>query len=347
MSLNRNKKIYFITVYGFQENEKIEKVDKFYKDLQEIYETYKEEGDIYIIGDFNAKIEINNIEKNIYQKESKNGKKLNNMIIYNNLGCNNIVMPTTTWWTRESRTDNTANQKSIVDYILWKKNNMTEIENLEIDEDLTHTLRGGKKLKGKFTDHNAFIFEINNCDTNIEVDKGKIKIISRDFNSVDLNKWMNRWNYNENYNEEENYEEWVKHANTFIKDYTKEIWVNKATKNKENSKIISLRKTKKEIEKRIKKNQGNKKELIKKKREINKEILECTKSKVIRDINKQATRIEKASTNSKIFYKTLKKIKNKDREDLENYVIDFEGNKKEGNEEVHVFKKFFTVIYMK
>ena len=39
MSLNRNKKIYFITIYGFQENEKIEKVEKFYKDLQEIYET--------------------------------------------------------------------------------------------------------------------------------------------------------------------------------------------------------------------------------------------------------------------------------------------------------------------
>ena len=72
------------------------------------------------------------------------------MIIYNNLGCNNIEMPTTTWWTRESRTEETSNQKSIVDYILWKKNNMTEIENLEIDEDLTHTLRGGKKLKGKF-----------------------------------------------------------------------------------------------------------------------------------------------------------------------------------------------------
>ena len=76
MSLNKNKKIYFITIYGFQENEKIEKVEKFYKDLQEIYETYKEEGDIYIIGDFNAKIEINNKKKNIHQKESKNGKKL-------------------------------------------------------------------------------------------------------------------------------------------------------------------------------------------------------------------------------------------------------------------------------
>ena len=70
---------------------------------------------------------------------------------------------------------------------------------------------------------------------------------------------MNRWIYNENYDEEENYEEWIKHANTFIKDYTKEIWVNKASKNKENSKIISLKKTKNSIEKRIKNNQGNKK----------------------------------------------------------------------------------------
>ena len=121
MELNNNEKIYFITIYGYQENEKRDKINKFYKDIQDIYDNFKDEGDIYIIGDFNAKIKIDNKEKNIHQKESNNGKFLQELINNNNLNCNNYEFPKETWWTRENRTEESSNQKSIVDYILWKK----------------------------------------------------------------------------------------------------------------------------------------------------------------------------------------------------------------------------------
>ena len=341
MELNNNKKIYFITVYGYQENEKKEKVDKFYKDIQSIYDNFKDEGDIYIIGDFNAKIKIDIKEKKIHQKESNNGKLLQDLINKNNLNCNNYEFEKDSWWTREGRTKETSNQKSIVDYILWKNKNSTKIDNLFIDDDLTYTLKGGKKLKGKHTDHNAIIFEIINCDTKIETNKGKIKINSRDYNHEDQNYWMRTWKYNEDFNPEENYDEWIKHANIFIKDYSKEIWINRVKRKKENSTIVALKKTKKSIENKIKNSKGKNEELIKRKRQVNKKINECTKQKVIKDINKEATKIEKASTNSKIFYKTLKRIKFKDREELDNYIIDFDGNKKEGKDNVHSFKEFF------
>ena len=99
--------------YGPQENEKVEKVKEIYNALSHQLHQIKDECDIILAGDFNAKLKIS--KENCEQAESRNGKILQEMITENNLTPATINADHGIW-TRANR--KIKNEKSVIDYIM-------------------------------------------------------------------------------------------------------------------------------------------------------------------------------------------------------------------------------------
>ena len=95
-----NNKIYIGTYYGKQEKEPRENIEREFSQLESQMNKLQREAPIVLIGDFNAKIEIN--KRNAYHKQSPNGKHLQQLIDNQNL----IPINTTSdkgAWTRVNR----------------------------------------------------------------------------------------------------------------------------------------------------------------------------------------------------------------------------------------------------
>ena len=167
-------------------------------------------------------MELENKEKGIKQSERRSGKILRQIISSRNLKSCYEKFPDKIYWTREGRTQKIKNQKSIIDYIIEGRNNNTEIEDFEVDEDDSYTLRGGKNANGRKTDHNTITFKIKNSTHIMNNRAVKIKITKRNYDIKKLNQDMSTIKYCKNLNEKENYERWLNKAQDFLKEYTKE-----------------------------------------------------------------------------------------------------------------------------
>ena len=132
----------------------------------------KKQGEVVFVGDFNAKIEINN--NTVNQIESKNGKYMQKMIDETNMTPKSIYA-TLGHWTRVKRKD--PNEKSVIDYVLMSENIAKTSQYLEIDESGTYRLKGKAE-----TDHNTIITEIDLRYSN----NNKKEVI---FNTKNKNKW--------------------------------------------------------------------------------------------------------------------------------------------------------------
>lgn len=221
----KEKPIFFILGYAPQNNS-TEEATKFFKDLDEYIKELKERGDVYIIGDMNAQMPMINKEKNIVQEDNRSGKILKDIINVRNLETCYEKFPENIYWTRMGRTNLIKHQTSVIDYVIESKDNITKMEDFEVDEDDTYTIRGGIHANGKKSDHNTIQFKIKNSShdcTNIPI---KIRINKRKYNPEELNREMSTIRYNTNLNEQENYERWLNKAQDFLNTYTKEIWVN-------------------------------------------------------------------------------------------------------------------------
>ena len=134
-------------VYGPQENEKRQAVKEIYRDIRRQILKLKDRGPVILVGDFNAKLEIQ-VNENKIQNISPNGKIMEEEIIK---GCNMYVKNQDRvrgMWTRQNRT--IKDEKSIIDYILIQEKYKDLIQNMEIDEE------GSIRIKGKNeTDHNT------------------------------------------------------------------------------------------------------------------------------------------------------------------------------------------------
>ena len=87
-----------------------------YREYQEIGSTIlrlKQKGEVIIIGDFNAKLEIKTHE--VTQNQSRNGKPLEQIILSNDLQIPTIEK-TKCKWTRVNRAND--KEKSVIDYII-------------------------------------------------------------------------------------------------------------------------------------------------------------------------------------------------------------------------------------
>ena len=137
--------------YGPQEKCSNEEADRQFSQITTQVNKLKKQGEIVLVGDFNAKIEIDN--KVVKQNQSKNGKYMQLMLDQTNL------TPVSTEatignWTRIKRKD--TNEKSVIDYVLMSENLAQTLKYLEVNE------LGAYRLKGKAeTDHNSILVEIN------------------------------------------------------------------------------------------------------------------------------------------------------------------------------------------
>ena len=131
--------IFLGAYYGPQEKVDKDSVYREYQNIRTTINQLKDKGDIIIIGDYNAKIQINHPT---YQQEtSRNGTLLAQLI-----EDTNTQTPTTSTetlhWTRENR--NNPNEKSIIDYVVADTNIAKQITELKIDDTGLLTLRGKK-----------------------------------------------------------------------------------------------------------------------------------------------------------------------------------------------------------
>ena len=138
--------------YGPQEKIDRYTVKKIYTDLTNHIKSMQHEGNIVLLGDFNAKLEIH--EGQIQQNKSPNGVYLKDLIEETGMRTP-TTDPGTIEWTRENRTN--TQEKSVIDYILCDQGTYNNIIRTNINTDNSLTLRG-KKL----TDHNTITIEIKN-----------------------------------------------------------------------------------------------------------------------------------------------------------------------------------------
>ena len=145
-----NSVIHIGVYYGKQEQAPAEDIrDEFAKRTAQVIQM-KQQGEIILTGDFNAKIAIPEDES--IQKESRNGKIM--MEFIQNTGLIPMsIKPQHGLWTRENR--HNPKEKSVMDYILTTPTISTQVNNLAIDEE------GTLRLKGKNeSNHNTIMFEV-------------------------------------------------------------------------------------------------------------------------------------------------------------------------------------------
>ena len=118
----------------------------------------EEQGQLILLGDFNAKLEIEH-KGRIIQNQSRNGGLLQNLIDKRKMAAPNIdptkmITGQQTPWTRVKRLK--PSERSIIDYILTSKSLNNNIEEVSIDTEGEIRLRGQKD-----SDHNTITMTIN------------------------------------------------------------------------------------------------------------------------------------------------------------------------------------------
>ena len=149
---HQNREVDYIgCVYGLQERNRIEEVERQFNNITTQIEIAQNRGQVILAGDFNAKIKV---EKREYiQATSRNGRLLENMLETTKCTAANLKS-TTGLWTRQNRSN--TNEKSIIDYIITCDQMEKRIENIEVDEKGTLRMKNDRTE----TDHNSIIVQV-------------------------------------------------------------------------------------------------------------------------------------------------------------------------------------------
>ncbi len=123
--------------YGPQENVRVGKLKEEYKQLERSIRERPSTNTI-LMGDFNAKLEINKEE--IKQEISRNGTQLTKLMERNQLMATTLLSNHSGMWTRIN--NNNQEEKSIIDYILISSNLQDSIDESATDEDNIYTIKG-------------------------------------------------------------------------------------------------------------------------------------------------------------------------------------------------------------
>ena len=115
--------------------------------------TLKQGGDVILLGDFNAKLEVSIPTKSISQTQSRNGEMLQYLLEETDTVALNTKKEICEW-TREHR--KRPDEKSIIDYAVVTKKTEPKVKEIRVDVEGTHRLKGKEE-----TDHNSFILETN------------------------------------------------------------------------------------------------------------------------------------------------------------------------------------------
>ena len=296
---------YIGVYYGKQENEKRETIHEEFSSITTEILRKRDKGNIILIGDFNAKIEIN--QPNILQKESPNGTALQTMI--NNTSLIPIsIRPNEGIWTRVNRKK--PEERSIIDYILVSPEIANLKHKIHIDEE------GQRRPRGKNeTDHNTIVYKT-------EIPQRKQKTEKTIWNINEKTDWTR---YNECLKEQgkpRTYRDLENNIHMALETTigTKTIITNKKPTNskaiREQKKITKTRK--KEFNRECKENGPNKsylyKELIKEKTKL-RDLIEQEEKIRITEISEEL--IKEGGVKSKQFWRLRKKLLRKPHNDYE------------------------------
>ncbi len=150
--IKSGKQTTFVGVYyGKQERAPAEEVQNDIDAIKSQINTLKQEGDIILLGDFNAKLEINIPAKNIYQTQSRNGEILKSLLEDTETVALN-TKENVCEWTRENRKK--TEEKSVIDYAIVTRKTETKVREIRVDIEGTHRLKGKEE-----TDHNTILLE--------------------------------------------------------------------------------------------------------------------------------------------------------------------------------------------
>ena len=141
-------KTFIGTYYGQQEgtpNQTQEEMDKMRCQIHRL----QQEGEIIILGDFNAKIQIK--KGNEKQETSRNGRILEDLLTNTNMSPVSVTKGLG-MWTRVNR--NKTAERSVIDYVIMTEKIAEETHSIQIDEEGTLRLKSTGK-RGKETDHNT------------------------------------------------------------------------------------------------------------------------------------------------------------------------------------------------
>ncbi len=140
--------------YGNQEKAPAEEVKSDFDAIKSQIYTLKQEGDVILVGDFNAKLKINIPTKNINQAQSRNGEILQSVLEETESVALN-TKESICEWTRENRKK--PDEKSIIDYAIVTRKTEAKITDTRVDIAGTHRLKG----KEETDDHNTILLETN------------------------------------------------------------------------------------------------------------------------------------------------------------------------------------------
>ena len=120
---------------------------------KEIRKGKEEGGKVFVMGDFNAKVDREEDEGKI---KSKGGKKLKEVAKANGMIFINEMKVTEGKWTRVEN-----GKKSVLDYMMVEKEEEDSVKKMIIDEDRKYTpyrtVVEGAEIRDIYTDHNAMI----------------------------------------------------------------------------------------------------------------------------------------------------------------------------------------------
>ena len=144
--------IYICLFYGKQETDDVDAVTQDYDEISlEIERIQSMDGQILLIGDFNAKIAVKN-----HQARSRNGALLDALTEKHNLVIINNTAKCTGLWTRQHQ--HIQQQKAILDYVIASRNMFRNIHNMEIHDNGLHQLKSANSR----SDHNTITLSYHN-----------------------------------------------------------------------------------------------------------------------------------------------------------------------------------------
>ena len=314
IKINTTKTPTFLGAY-YGPQEKIDN-DTVYREYQEIRTTLtrlQEQGDVMLIGDFNAKLNINTPKYK--QQQTRNGALLQEIIENTN------ITPLNTkeehiHWTRENRTNQT--EKSIIDYVIVDQQLENSIRNLKVDNTNHLTLKGTKP-----TDHNTITLELRKNTHKQQQTTKKI------WAKGNANTW-NEFNRAMQINNADirSYDELEKKITNSLRNTIGIITIKGNGRKKETEETKQLRKNKKTARKELDKAIKNKTDITKTKIEYIKHQVRL-RIHIAAQIEMETTRkmnklLEQGPNLANNFWKIRKKILHK-QDNLDNYLKDEEG----------------------
>ena len=321
LKINTGGKPTFLGAY-YGPQEKTEK-DCVYREYQEIGSTIlrlKQQGEVILLGDFNAKLEVNT--PTVTQKESRNGELLQTMLNNNNLDVPSINQETAQW-TRINR--NKESEKSIIDYVITTNMITGKISCIEVCSDDSLTLKGKKK-----SDHTTITLTVK---ATMNKQKNKVTKLWAPGNRdqwTSFNEAMCRTDHeiHKDYNRLE------KEVIENLKTHTGKITIRGSGRRKETEKVKELRRVKREKRKQLQQTMATKTVQAKTnvatamtnyKKAQNELKAEITRDITIQTKHKMEMLVNEGGVKSNNFWKIRKRLL-KSNDDLEKYTQDEQGN---------------------